>query len=161
MADGGKSQNRRLLGDEDASMVFETSAGVQVVPTFDSMGLRDDLLRGIYAYGEHSLHLHDWLLPLFTSLRSGFEKPSAIQQRSILPIVRGRDVIAQAQSGTGKTATYSISLLQKVDIQLRETQALVLSPTRELAVQIQKVGNSKSQKNGSLPIPSLGCASSW
>ena len=49
-----KIQNRRLLGDEDASMVFETSAGVQVVPTFDSMGLRDDLLRGIYAYGEHS-----------------------------------------------------------------------------------------------------------
>lgn len=48
-------------------------------------------------------------------------------------------MIAQAQSGTGKTATFSISLLQKVDIQLRETQALVLSPTRELAVQIQKV----------------------
>lgn len=55
MATGGdrvRGQNRRLLGEEDASMVFETSAGVQVVPTFDSMGLRDDLLRGIYAYGE-------------------------------------------------------------------------------------------------------------
>ena len=48
-------------------------------------------------------------------------------------------MIAQAQSGTGKTATFSISMLQKIDIQLRETQALVLSPTRELAVQIQKV----------------------
>ena len=149
-----KSQNRRLLGDEDASMVFETSAGVQVVPTFDSMGLRDDLLRGIYAYGKHKLHLRDRLL-LFSSLRSGFEKPSAIQQRSILPIVRGRDVIAQAQSGTGKTATYSISLLQKVDIQLRETQALVLSPTRELAVQIQKVRNSKTQIMAAVLIPFL------
>lgn len=53
--------------------------------------------------------------------------------------MRGRDVIAQAQSGTGKTATFSIAILQKTDIQLRETQALVMSPTRELAVQIQKV----------------------
>ena len=54
--------------------------------------------------------------------------------------MQGRDVIAQAQSGTGKTATFSISVLQSIDVQLRETQALVLSPTRELAQQIQKVG---------------------
>lgn len=48
-------------------------------------------------------------------------------------------MIAQAQSGTGKTATFSISILQSLDTQVRETQALVLSPTRELAQQIQKV----------------------
>jgi ATP-dependent RNA helicase len=83
------------------------------------MGLREELLRGIYAYG--------------------FERPSAIQQRALKTIVQGRDVIAQAQSGTGKTATFSMAMLQTVDIQLRETQALVLSPTRELATQIQKV----------------------
>jgi len=68
-----------------------------------------------------------------------FEKPSAIQQRAILPIIQGRDVIAQAQSGTGKTATFSISILQSIDTSLRDTQALVLSPTRELATQIQSV----------------------
>lgn len=68
-----------------------------------------------------------------------FEKPSAIQQRAILPIIQGRDVIAQAQSGTGKTATFSISILQSIDVTVRETQALVLSPTRELATQIQSV----------------------
>ena len=68
-----------------------------------------------------------------------FEKPSAIQQRAILPILRGRDVIAQAQSGTGKTAPFSIAMLQTIDISLRETQALGLSPTRELATQIQSV----------------------
>jgi len=45
-------QRKALLGDADASMVFETSKGVEVIPTFDSMNLRDDLLRGIYAYGE-------------------------------------------------------------------------------------------------------------
>jgi ATP-dependent RNA helicase len=83
------------------------------------MGLNDNLVRGIYAYG--------------------FEKPSAIQQRAIVQIIKGRDVIAQAQSGTGKTATFSIGVLQSLDITSRETQALVLSPTRELAQQIQKV----------------------
>ena len=72
-------------------------------------------------------------------LAKDFEKPSAIQQRAILPILRGRDVIAQAQSGTGKTATFSIAMLQTINISLRETQALVLSPTRELATQIQSV----------------------
>lgn len=78
-------------------------------------------------------------LILNPNIHVGFEKPSAIQQRSIKPIVKGRDVIAQAQSGTGKTATFSISILQSLDTTLRETQVLCLSPTRELAVQIQKV----------------------
>jgi len=91
----------------------------EVVDNFDDMQLREKLLRGIYAYG--------------------FEKPSAIQQRAILPCIKGHDVIAQAQSGTGKTATFSIAILQQIDISLRETQALVLAPTRELAQQIQKV----------------------
>jgi translation initiation factor 4A len=94
----------------------------KVVSSFDDMGLRDDLLRGIYAYG--------------------FEKPSAIQQRGIMPILAGHDTIAQAQSGTGKTATFSISVLQTIDLKLNRTQALILAPTRELAQQIQKVARS-------------------
>uniref|UniRef100_A0A2K6D244 RNA helicase n=1 Tax=Macaca nemestrina TaxID=9545 RepID=A0A2K6D244_MACNE len=104
---------------EDMTKVeFETSQEVDVTPTFDTMGLREDLLRGIYTYG--------------------FEKPSAIQQGATKQIIKGRDVIAQSQSGTGKTAIFSISVLQCLDIQVRETQALILAPTRELAVQIQK-----------------------
>jgi len=59
-------------------------------------------------------------------------------------MIKGRDVIAQAQSGTGKTATFSIAMLQSIDTQLRDTQVLCLSPTRELAVQIQKVHIYKS-----------------
>lgn len=66
----------------------------EVVDNFDDMNLKEELLRGIYAYG--------------------FEKPSAIQQRAIMPCIKGHDVIAQAQSGTGKTATFSISILQQV-----------------------------------------------
>ncbi|THD21332.1 Eukaryotic initiation factor [Fasciola hepatica] len=116
MATGAVRQNP----DEQLKNIeFETSEDVDVIPSFESMGLRDDLLRGIYAYG--------------------FERPSAIQQRAIKQIVKGRDVIAQAQSGTGKTATLAMSILQMLDTQLRETQALILSPTRELASQIQKV----------------------
>ncbi|EPQ59098.1 DEAD-domain-containing protein [Gloeophyllum trabeum ATCC 11539] len=107
------------LNAGDEKLVFESSEAVPVVSTFDDLGLKEDLLRGIYAYN--------------------FEKPSAIQQRAILPIIQGRDVIAQAQSGTGKTATFSISILQSIDVTVRETQALVLSPTRELATQIQSV----------------------
>merc|ERR1712088_439671 len=91
----------------------------EVTENFDDMNLREELLRGVYAYG--------------------FEKPSAIQQRAIVPCVKGHDVIAQAQSGTGKTATFSISILQQIDTKLAQCQALVLAPTRELAQQIQKV----------------------
>lgn len=56
-----------------------------------------------------------------------------------MPVIKGHDVIAQAQSGTGKTATFSISILQRIDVSLKATQALILAPTRELALQIQKV----------------------
>ncbi|XP_037909467.1 eukaryotic initiation factor 4A [Hermetia illucens] len=91
----------------------------EVYDNFDDMNLKEELLRGIYGYG--------------------FEKPSAIQQRAIMPCVKGHDVIAQAQSGTGKTATFSIAILQQIDTSLHECQALVLAPTRELATQIQRV----------------------
>jgi translation initiation factor 4A len=56
-----------------------------------------------------------------------------------MPVLKDHDVIAQAQSGTGKTATFSISILQKLDMSVKQCQALVLAPTRELALQIQKV----------------------
>jgi translation initiation factor 4A len=91
----------------------------EVVDQFDQMNLREPLLRGIYGYG--------------------FERPSAIQQRAIKPCILGHDVIAQAQSGTGKTATFAISILQQLDMEFKDCQALILAPTRELAQQIQKV----------------------
>jgi ATP-dependent RNA helicase len=98
---------------------IETTKNVKVIKSFEEFGLQDELLRGIFAYG--------------------FERPSAIQQRAVLPIIKGRDIIAQAQSGTGKTATFCIGALQTVNKNSREPQVLILSPTRELAVQTQKV----------------------
>jgi len=90
--------------------------GLTKVSSFDDMELGDNLLRGIYSYG--------------------FQNPSAIQQLAIMPVRSGRDVIAQAQSGTGKTGAFLISSLSLVDKRLHEPQVLILAPTRELAIQI-------------------------
>lgn len=95
---------------------------IQTYKSFDDMNLKDDLLRGIFSYG--------------------FERPSAIQQKAIKPITQGKDVIVQAQSGNGKTATFSIGLLQQIDDKIKDLQALVLAPTRELAMQSNYVINS-------------------
>merc|ERR1712032_1675516 len=83
------------------------------------MHLREDLLRGVYAYG--------------------LEKPSAVQQRGIPSLISGRHCIIQAQSGTGKTATFGIAALQAVNLAEKDCQALVLLPTREIATQAERV----------------------
>ena len=108
-----KNENKDENPQEDTGIMesnFDES-----VETFDELNLKPDLLRGIYGYG--------------------FEKPSIIQQKAILPIIKGNDVIAQAQSGTGKTAAFAIGTLQLVDPEKDEIQCLILSPTRELAHQ--------------------------
>jgi len=95
---------------------------IEKVDNFDNMGLSEQLLRGIYSHG--------------------FERPSTIQQKAIVPTITGRDIIAQAQSGTGKTATFSIGLLQQIDFSRKICQAMILAPTRELANQIRGVIDS-------------------
>lgn len=87
----------------------------------DNVNLKTNLLRGIYS--------------------NGFEHPSPIQKQAILPIKQGKDLIAQAQSGTGKTGAFTIGMLEYIDETLQETQAIVLSPTRELAHQTDSVIN--------------------
>ena len=82
----------------------------------DIKGLKDDLLRGIFGIG--------------------FENPSPIQKKGILPFLTKKDLIAQAQSGTGKTGCFTISTLQLIDDKLDKTQAIILLPTRELASQV-------------------------
>lgn len=96
--------------------------------SFDQMNLKENVLRGIYS--------------------SGFEKPSAIQSRAIIPLSHGRDTIAQAQSGTGKTATFTIGVLQRIDESKPVCQALILAPTRELSNQIFRVITMLSDYTG-------------
>lgn len=92
---------------------------VDPINSFDEMDLDENLLRGIYGYG--------------------FEKPSEIQKRAILPVMSGGDVIGQAQSGTGKTGAFSIGMLNRIDKDNKQLQAIVLLPTRELALQVNTV----------------------
>lgn len=89
--------------------------------SFDDMHLKKKLLRGIYSYG--------------------FEKPSAIQKKGIIPMTEGKDCIFQAQAGTGKTGTFIIGSMQVIDEKLPEVQAIIVSHTRELAEQTLNVMN--------------------
>lgn len=89
------------------------------INNWDELEIDTNLLRGIYAYG--------------------FEKPSPIQKKAIKPIIIGKDIIAQAQSGTGKTATFTIGALSRVNTESDTTQILCLSPTRELSIQTANV----------------------
>ena len=89
------------------------------ISSWEDLDISEDLLRGIYSYG--------------------YEKPSPIQMKAIKPIMMKRDILAQAQSGTGKTATFSIGALSRVVIKDNYTQVLIMSPTHELTSQISGV----------------------
>lgn len=89
----------------------------------EKLNLKDNLLRGIYAYG--------------------FEKPSSIQKKAMYPLINNnKDIIAQAQSGTGKTGTFVVGALQLLDENIKKQQVLILAPTHELARQIKQVVDS-------------------
>ena len=92
---------------------------VSEVKKWDDIPLNNDILRGIYSHG--------------------FEFPSPIQSKGIIPMIDGKDMIAQSQSGTGKTATFVIGALSRIKYQDDTTQVLILTPTRELSYQIQEV----------------------
>jgi translation initiation factor 4A len=92
------------------------------ITDWEDLNAKTPLLRGIYA--------------------NGFEKPSPIQRKAILPLFSKRDLIAQAQSGTGKTACFSIGALELIDTSKNVPQAMILSPTRELSIQTKKVIDS-------------------
>ena len=73
---------------------------------------------------------------------AGYESPSAIQAESIPHLLEGRDLIGQAQTGTGKTAAFALPLLSRLDLKSKDTQILVLAPTRELAIQVAEAMQS-------------------
>src|SRR6478736_9937782 len=78
----------------------------------------------------------------------GYEKPSPIQEEAIPPLLEGRDVIGQAQTGSGKTAAFGLPLLQYVDPSDQEVQALVLTPTRELCIQVTQALRAYGRRKG-------------
>lgn len=122
-----------IVNDSSEDLVFDSTE--HVINSWDELEIEPKILRGIFAYG--------------------FEKPSPIQQRAIKPVIQGRDVIAQAQSGTGKTATFTIGALQRVNIAEPTTQILILSPTRELSTQTAKVVSNLGSFMDGLKIQTL------
>lgn len=117
-------------------LVSDETAQVKEFMSFDDMNLPNDLLRGIYSYG--------------------FEKPSEIQRKGVVPIALGRDLIAQAQSGTGKTGTFTIGSLARVDLAVKQVQVLCLVPTRELAQQIEIVAATIGSAMGIKTYAAMG-----
>lgn len=101
---------------------LEQTLTVKVYETFDEMGLSDTLIRGVYNYG--------------------FELPSKIQQLAIVPMSQQTDILAQSQSGTGKTGAFTIGALSTVDPSLKTPQVLVMCPTRELSQQTERVAQA-------------------
>jgi translation initiation factor 4A len=123
-----QTENNSTVNESSPDGIVFNSSEFQI-HSWDELNLNPNILRGIFAYG--------------------FENPSPIQQRAIKPVIDGRDVIAQAQSGTGKTATFTIGALQRINIDESSTQVLILSPTRELSSQTAKViSNLGSFMNG-------------
>lgn len=110
-----------MSNDIENEIIEDSHDSFHEIHTWDELKLDENILRGIYSYG--------------------FENPSPIQKKAILPIIAGRDVIAQAQSGTGKTAAFTIGALSKVDLTKDTVQVLILSPTRELTIQTSNVIN--------------------
>jgi len=107
--------------------------------------------------GFTSLGLSEEIITTLTSL--GYEAPTPIQQHTIPPLLQGRDLIGQAQTGTGKTAAFSLPILQRIDPSRRETQALVLTPTRELAMQVAEAIHSYARgMKGVSVVPVYGGA---
>lgn len=107
----------------------------KIINTWDDLDLKEELLRGIYSYG--------------------FENPSEIQKKTIGHIRNGKEMIAQAQSGCGKTGAFSIGTLQSIDIEQRVTQAIILAPTHELVKQIHTVITSLGSMMQGLNVKTL------
>jgi ATP-dependent RNA helicase DeaD len=111
--------------------------GIMSSQTFADLGLSTELLSAIS--------------------RIGFEAPSPIQAAAIPPLLEGRDVVGQSQTGSGKTAAFAVPAIQRVDTKVRQTQVLVLCPTRELAVQVaEEVARLGSGKQGLRELPIYG-----
>src|ERR687890_1974303 len=106
--------------------------------TFKELGLADDLLEAL----EHL----------------GYDSPTPIQEQAIPELLQGRDVIGQAQTGTGKTAAFGLPLLQYVDPSVNEVQALVLTPTRELCIQVTQALRAYGARKGIQPVAVFGGA---
>ena len=132
------NDDKNEINNSEEEETFDTSYEIR---TWDEIEMDHNILRGIYSHG--------------------FEKPSPIQQKAIKPILLRKDIIAQAQSGTGKTAAFAIGALSIIDLNDKNTQVLILSPTRELSLQTSSVIKSIGSLMDGLNIQTFYGGSSY
>lgn len=125
-----------MTSEAAATQMIPESPDLKIYDSFDMMELPENLLRGIYAYG--------------------FERPSQIQSKAIMPMVQGRDILAQAQSGTGKTGTFCIGSMSHVKPEIKKPQVLILVHVHELAMQISRVASGLSNYLGIKILCAIG-----
>lgn len=125
LTDKQNNDNINIENTQNNSPDNDSNNSFNDLSSWDDLNIKRDILRGIYAHG--------------------FETPSSIQRKAILPLISGRDIIAQAQSGTGKTGCFTIGALEIIDSNINKVQALIISPTHELTYQtknvLDKIGN--------------------
>ena len=124
------------MTSETSEMTQTIQDEIKMYDNFDDMGLADNLIRGVYSYG--------------------FETPSKIQQLAIVPMSKHTDILAQSQSGTGKTGAFTIGALSVVDTSIKAPQVLVICPTRELAQQTERVARSLGSYMGLKVLSATG-----
>jgi ATP-dependent RNA helicase DeaD len=120
----------------DASATDPAAAGPDDGGTFADLGLRPELLEAL------------------TSL--GYEEPTPVQREAVPPLLEGRDVLGQAATGTGKTAAFALPLLQRLQPGRKGPSALVLAPTRELAIQVSEAVHKYGRALGARVVPVYG-----
>ena len=131
-----ENTNDTVINTQDGETnILENETPITIYNTWDELDLNSDLLRSIYSHG--------------------FEKPSPIQSKGIAPIKEGRDIIAQAQSGTGKTGCFTVGALSRINISENSNQVLIMAPTHELAQQITSVIDSLSNMMNGIRIKTV------
>jgi translation initiation factor 4A len=130
-----KSNDNVINNQDKETNILEDETPITIYNTWDELDLNPDLLRSIYGHG--------------------FEKPSPIQSKGIAPIKEGRDIIAQAQSGTGKTGCFTVGALSRINISENSSQVLIMAPTHELAQQITSVIDSLSSMMSGIRIKTI------
>ncbi|MEJ4099809.1 DEAD/DEAH box helicase [Corynebacterium mastitidis] len=128
LSQGGEHDTRDAMTSE----ATDSAAADNDQPTFDSLGLPENVLKAVSTVG--------------------FENPSPIQAQTIPLLVEGNDVVGLAQTGTGKTAAFALPILSRIDVSQRSPQALVLAPTRELALQVADSFQSFADHLGNIHV---------
>ena len=129
------AEEDEIMSDEESEDVEMVESAVEVVNGFRKLGLSEPLMRAIE--------------------ESGYTTPTPIQEQTIALLLQGRDMVGQAQTGSGKTGAFALPLLQRISLDIKQPQVLVLVPTRELAIQVAAAFEKYAAKMNQLRVVAI------